>query len=247
MKKSRNIAALVLALLMCLSLAACGDGDSGGSKDDDISGGTPDTFEGMVKDSAYMASKGMYSGDWVDPDKRELEIESSDDGQELRFTIYASDEMITASGFIQTSPEYSADYFYNENDGIAYHCWFADDGTLNVYSLGEFIRDDSDDDVDERVKALAGVWYLDGDENSLNCLQIGLDGKWQLYEDVDGEPTLVDRGISIRYIDENAFSAISVLTDDLEWNAQAVRYDISLADDNTLYWGGEYDCYMRSD
>ncbi len=246
MNKCRNIAALVLALLMCLSLAACGDGDSGGN-DDDISGGTPDTFEGMVKDPAYMADKGMYSGDWVYPDHRELEIEPSDDGQELRFTIYSSDEFISASGFIQTSPEYNADYFYNECDGYAYHCWFADDGTLNVYELGEFVRDDSDDDVDENVKKLAGVWYLDGDENSMNYLQIGRDGKWQLYEDNDGEPALVDRGISIRYIDENAFSAVSVLTDDLEWNAIAVRYDISLADDNTLYWGDEYDCYMRPD
>ncbi len=248
MKKHTRALALALALLLCLSLAACSSGDTGGGNDDDgdISGGTPDSFEGMVKDPAYMASEGMYSGDWVDPGKRELEIELSDDGQELRFYVYASEDLITASGFIQTSPEYSADYFYNEYDGIAYHCWFSDDGTLNVYELGEFVRDDdSGDDVDDRVKALAGVWYLDGDESSSSCLQIGMDGKWQLYEDNDGEPSLVDRGISISYIDENAYSARSVLKDPLDPDQSPIIYDISLADDNTLYWGGEYDCYIR--
>lgn len=237
MKKSRNIAALVLALLMCLSLAAC---SSGGNNDDDISGGTPDTFEGMVKDSAYMASKGMYSGDWEDSSQRELEIELSDDGQELRFVLYDSSDSIEASGFIQTSPEYSADYFYNENDGIAYHCWFADDGTLNVYSLGEFTKEADDDDaIDDDVKELAGMWYLDGDENATSCLQIGMDGKWVLYEDNNGSTSLIDSG-SIKLIGDDAYSAVSEQFDD-------VAYDISLADDNTLYWGGEYDCYMRPD
>ncbi len=240
MNKCRNIAALLLAMLMCLSLAACSSGDNGGN-DDDISGGTPDTFEGMVKDSAYTASKGMYSGDWVDPDKRELEIEPSDDGQELRFTIYASDEIITASGFIQTSPEYSADYFYNEYDGFAYHCWFADDGSLNVYSLGVFTKEaDDDDDIDDDVKELAGMWYLDGDENAASCLQIGMDGKWALYEDSDGSTSLIDSG-SIQYIGDDAYSAVSDQFDN-------VAYDIAIAGDgNTLYWGGEYDCYMRHD
>ncbi len=238
MKKRRNFIALVLALLLCLSLAACGDGST---KDDDISGGTPDSFEGMVKDSAYMADKGMYSGDWEDSDHRELEIELSDDGQELRFTLYAGDEIITAGGFIQISPEYSADYFYNEFDGVAYHCWFADDGSLNVYSLGVFTKEaDDDDDIDDDVKELAGMWYLDGDENAASCLQIGMDGKWVLYEDSDGSTSLIDSG-SIQYIGDDAYSAVSEQFDD-------VAYDIAVAGDgNTLYWGGEYDCYMRHD
>ncbi len=236
MKKRRNFIALVLALLLCLSLAACGDGST---KDDDISGGTPDSFEGMVKDPAYMADKGMYSGDWEDSDHRELEIELSDDGQELRFTLYAGDEIITASGFIQISPEYSADYFYNEYDGIAYHCWFADDGTLNVYELGEFTKE-ADDDIDDDAKELAGMWYLDGDENAASCLQIGMDGKWVLYEDSDGSTSLIDSG-SIQYIGDDAYSAVSDQFDD-------AAYDIAVAGDgNTLYWGGEYDCYMRHD
>ncbi len=239
MKKLGNIAVLVLTLLMCLSLAACGDGVSG--NDDDISGGTPDAFEGMVKDSAYMADKGMYSGDWEDSDHRELEIELSNDGQELRFTIYAGDESITAGGFIQVSPEYSADYFYNEYDGIAYHCWFANDGSLNVYSLGVFTKEaDDDDDIDDDVKELAGMWYLDGDENAASCLQIGMDGKWVLYEDSDGSTSLIDSG-SIQHIGDDAYSAVSEQFDD-------VAYDIAVAGDgNTLYWGSEYDCYMRHD
>ena len=26
----------------------------------------------------------------------------------------------------------------------------------------------------------------------------------------------------------------------------AVTYDMQVVDDGTLYWGGEYDCYMRA-
>ncbi len=239
MKKHIKALALITALLLCLSLAACGSDNGGGNDDDgDISGGTPDSFEGMVKDSAYMAARGMYLGDWEDAARHELEIELSDDGQELRFTLYEGDDIITASGFIQTSPEYSADYFYNEYDGIAYHCWFADDGTLNVYELGEFTKEaDDGDDIDDDIKELAGMWYLDGDENAASCLQIGMDGKWVLYEDNNGSTSLIDSG-SIQFVGDDAYSAVSEQFDD-------VAYDIAVADDNTLYWGGEYDCYMR--
>ena len=57
MKLWRKYAALAAALVLCLTLAACG-GDDGGNGDggsDDNFYNVPESFEGLVKDSEQMA------------------------------------------------------------------------------------------------------------------------------------------------------------------------------------------------
>lgn len=234
MRSFKKYLALMLALVMCLFLAACGgdNGDSG--DDDDVTDGAPDSFEGMVKDDELLADYDMYCGVWVGDDGRELQVEEDEETQEVRFVLFGSDgEELDASGFIQLSQEYSADYFYNEHDGIAYHSWFDKDGTLHIYSFGTFTKNDSTPSI------AAGTWYLDGSESATSRLQIGEDGKWMLYEDADSNPSLIDSG-SIEALGDGAYSAVSEQFDD-------VAYDITLTDESTLYWGGENDCYMRLD
>ena len=136
MKNRKSYYSLLLALVLCLCLTACGgSGDTIDDGGEDYSGNevnTPDSFEGMVKDSELATNYAMYWGTWVDADNNsELIVAMADSGDEVRFDLY-QDGSIEASGFVQFSQEYSGDYFYNEFDGWAHHCWLADDGTLQI-------------------------------------------------------------------------------------------------------------------
>ena len=142
---------------MCLSLAACGGGG------EEIT--TPAWFEGMVSDSQNKVDINTYGGTWTG-DSGSMVVELSESGDEVRFALYDAAGEITASGFIQTEPQYSADYFYNEHDGIAHRCSVPGD-ILEVDGFGEFTKvsgDKQGDDVGgEDYSALAGEWYQDYD------------------------------------------------------------------------------------
>lgn len=147
MKNRKSYYSLLLALVLCLCLTACGGSgdtiDDGGEDygSDEVS--APDSFEGMVKDSELATNYAMYWGTWVDADNNsELIVAMADSGDEVRFDLY-QDGSIEASGFVQFSQEYSGDYFYNEFDGWAHHCWLADDGTLQIEGFGGFEKDTS--------------------------------------------------------------------------------------------------------
>ena len=58
--------------------------------------------------------------------------------------------------------------------------------------------------------------------------------------DGDGDPTMVDCGtIRVeRSGEETLYYAVSTRFAD-------VTYDFTLIDSNTMYWGGEYDCYQK--
>ena len=169
MKNRKSYYSLLLALVLCLCLTACGgSGDTIDDGGEDYSGNevnTPDSFEGMVKDSELATNYAMYWGTWVDADNNsELIVAMADSGDEVRFDLY-QDGSIEASGFVQFSQEYSGDYFYNEFDGWAHHCWLADDGTLQIEGFGGFEKDTSAGDMDASdtgdadadVSALAGM------------------------------------------------------------------------------------------
>lgn len=203
MKNRKSYYSLLLALALCLCLTACGgSGDTIDDGGEDYSGNevnTPDSFEGMVKDSELATNYAMYWGTWVDADNNsELIVAMADSGDEVRFDLY-QDGNIEASGFVQFSQEYSGDYFYNEFDGWAHHCWLADDGTLQI-------------------------------EGS---------GIWTLYErSAEGDWSEVDYG-TLRANGDNQYEAVSDAYED-------VSYDLYLADDNAMYWGGENDYYQRT-
>ena len=108
-------------------------------------------------------------------------------------------------------------------------------GTVDDGGFGGDVQTDGD------YTALAGDWYLDGDPGAESILVIAADGSWELYERPggDGDPAQVDGGAlrdgggdGLYYADSTEF--------------EGVAYDMQVVDDGTLYWGGEYDCYMRA-
>lgn len=232
--KNSKVLYLLLTLAMCLSLAACGGGG------DEIN--TPAWFEGMVSDSQNKADFSLYGGTWTG-DGGSLVVEMSESGDEVRFALYDANNEITASGFIQTEPQYSADYFYNEHDGVAHLCSVPGD-VLTVDGFGEFTKvsgDKQDDNVgDGDYSALAGEWYLDGEQDALSVIEIKADGSWSLLELMDGdsERTAVDWGKLQTADGEGAYSAVSD-------NFEDVAYDMTVVDGTTFYWGGENDNYQK--
>ena len=233
MKNSKALY-ILLALVMCLSLAACGGGE------DEIT--TPAWFEGMVSDSQNKADFNLYGGTWTG-DNGSMVIEMSESGDEVRFALYDANNEITASGFIQTEPQYNADYFYNEHDGVAHLCSAPGD-VLTVDGFGEFTKVSGDapgENVgDTDYSALAGEWYLDGEENALSVVEIRADGDWSLLELMDGdtERTAVDWGKLQPADGEGAYSAVSD-------NFEDVAYDMTVVDEGVMYWGGENDNYQK--
>lgn len=232
--KNSKVLYLLLAFVMCLSLAACGGGG------EEIT--TPAWFEGMVSDSQNKVDINAYGGTWTG-DSGSMVVELSESGDEVRFALYDAAGEITASGFIQTEPQYSADYFYNEHDGIAHRCSVPGD-TIEVDGFGEFTKVSGDrqgDDVGNGdYSALAGEWYQDGEEDALSVIEIKADGSWSLLELMDGdtERTAVDWGKLQTAEGEGAYSAVSD-------NFEDVAYDMTVIDGTTFYWGGENDNYQK--
>lgn len=232
--KNSKVLYLLLAFVMCLSLAACGGGG------EEIT--TPAWFEGMVSDSQNKVDINAYGGTWTG-DSGSMVVDLSESGDEVRFALYDAAGEITASGFIQTEPQYSADYFYNEHDGIAHRCSVPGD-TIEVDGFGEFTKvsgDKQGDDVgDGDYSALAGEWYQDGEQDALSVIEIKADGSWSLLELMDGdtERTAVDWGKLQTAEVEGAYSAVSD-------NFEDVAYDMTVIDGTTFYWGGENDNYQK--
>lgn len=232
--KNSKVLYLLLVFVMCLSLAACGGGG------EEIT--TPAWFEGMVSDSQNKVDINAYGGTWTG-DSGSMVVELSESGDEVRFALYDAAGEITASGFIQTEPQYSADYFYNEHDGIAHRCSVPGD-TIEVDGFGEFTKvsgDKQGDDVgDGDYSALAGEWYQDGEQDALSVIEIKADGSWSLLELMDGdtERTAVDWGKLQTAEGEGAYSAVSD-------NFEDVAYDMTVIDGTTFYWGGENDNYQK--
>ena len=249
MKHVNKYLSLALALVLCLSLAACGESneDYGDDGSDYNLYGVPDSFEGLVKDSEQMANLYIYGGAWTGEDGGTLIVANNDEGDEVRFALYDIDEELTASGFIQFVPEYDYDYFYNEHDGVAYRSWFDEVGALHVAEFGTFTQMTGDapgentGDID--FEMMAGIWYLDNDRSAERYIVIDSAGSWSLCQRTPGsaEAAEIDHGTFFFETDgPNIFCADSSVRE----MSLRVFYFAEDGEDGVIVWGEE-DTYYR--
>lgn len=235
MKRWKKYAALLLALIMCLSMAACGGDEEG----------APDTIKNLVTDTSIEYDYSALMGTWLGEDDSVLTMEHVEGiTNSERFLLHDADNSLTASGNIQYVEEYGYVYLYNEHDGIAHICWFNEDDTLYIDSFGTFTKVSGDvpgetvgDEVD--LSVLRGTWYLDGDTSASRCIEFDSSGTmWSIYErNADGLLDGVDGG-TLRVTGANRYEAAS------DWYDDEI-FDCYL-EDNMLYWGsgdGSYEVY----
>ena len=231
MKNQKKYAGLLMALIICLSMASCGG-------DVDVA---PDTIENLVTDTSVEYDYSALMGTWQNGDGSILTMEHVDGiTNSERFRLLDADNNLLASGNIQYVEEYGFVYLYNEHDGIAHISWLNEDNSLYVDSFGAFTKmsgdipgdsvGDGGEDVDFTM--FSGSWYLNGDIYSSSCIEFDATGTmWSLYErNADGFFDGINGG-TLRSAGNNLFEAVSDWFDD-------ETFDCYIAD-GMLYWGSE--------
>ena len=232
MKDRKHYLPLVLALVMCLSLAACGDRGAPGIIEDAPYDSAADPF-GYDEYFGTWEGTGSAAGDT-------LEISAASGG--MYFTLYSGDEL-AASGCAQNVPDYACIYFFNQHDGKAYQFASNGSGEMDLNTFGTFVMKMPAPRTSGEFEDIADVWYLDGEAAAESIIKIDANGEWTLYERPGGEgdPVMVDYGYLEREFGvEEQYYAHSRQFED-------VAYDMHMALDKTAFWwGGEGDAYLCS-
>lgn len=141
MKGWKKYTHLLLALVLCLILTACGGSNDSGGKVENDEDTPPATISNLATDTSVEYDYSALMGTWTGEDDSVLTMEHIEDiTNSERFRLFGSDNELLASGNIQYVEEYGYVYLYNEDDGIAHICWMNEDDTLYIDSFGTFTK-----------------------------------------------------------------------------------------------------------
>ena len=131
MKNLKKYMGLLLALILCLSMAACG-------------GNAPETLENIVLDDSIDYSiedtYDEYLGEWYQDIGR---LWVTENNGTYFYELYDTDNEVISSGQLQYVKEYRCMYAYSEQEGNAHKCRIGKGDTLYIDSFGTFGRDSS--------------------------------------------------------------------------------------------------------
>lgn len=137
MKSWKRYMSLLLALVLCLSLVACG-------------GGAPDKLKTIVIDDSVEYDYSAFSGIWLgekdtvlvfwEEDQENLDKAGVERRRRMYYTLSDANDEWIAAGLLQYSEEYGYVYAHNDFDGHAYKCQFDEDNTLNISFFGTFAK-----------------------------------------------------------------------------------------------------------
>ena len=157
----KKLVSLLLALALCLSLAACGGGDPSSA---------PATLDDLVLDNTVAYDYSIFMGTWLGEDSSTLGVGVFDEDGLVHFELTDNEGFLTAGGELQFVEEYGCVYAHNEYDGIAYLCRFGQDATLYIDTLGTFSKVSGDAPWDVVVEdpqptadmtGFTGCWKVD--------------------------------------------------------------------------------------
>lgn len=244
----KKLFALLSALALCLSLAACGgeDDDPG-----DVVGGDW-RVTGIVRDGGTITRDGEDTDVLVCVHADSADFYLDDEVQTLydsvRYPITLQGdpwEAFQGIDFADRNGDGNSDVaLLLEADGeqvLMVWFWDADTESYVFQPEESQVADFADEGTDHL--GFEGTWYLDGDETEDSVIIIGVVGDWVLYDQQGDTRTAIDSGL-LRVVDEaqGHYAADSEQFDD-------VSYLIATAGENGMYWGvtGDYDYYERLD
>lgn len=245
----KKLFALILALVLCLSLAACG-GDQNEDPNDVV--GDDWRVSGIVRDYGSITRNGEDTEVLVCINNDSADFYLDDETQTLYDYV---DYPITLQGDPWEEFQ-SIDFADRDGDGngdvamlfeldgqqvLMVWFWDADTESYVFQPEESQVADFTDEGTDHL--GFEGTWYLDGDETEDRVIIIGVVGDWVLYDQQGDTRTAIDRGL-LRVVDE----AQGHFAADSEQFAD-VSYLIATAGENGMYWGvtGDYDYYERLD
>lgn len=246
----KKLFALMLALVLCLSLAACG-GDQNEDPNDVV--GDDWRVSGIVRDYGSITRNGEDTDVLVCINNDSADFYLDDETQTLYDYV---DYPITLQGdpWEEFQSIDFADRNGDDNGDVAMlfeldgqqvlMVWFWDaDTETYVFQPEESQVSDFADGESVSHLGFEGTWYLDGDEMEESVIIIGVVGDWVLYDQQGDTRTAIDSGL-LRVVDE----AQGHFAADSEQFAD-VSYLIATAGENGMYWGvtGDYDYYERLD
>lgn len=196
MKKWKRYGSLLLALLMCLSMTACGDGKKDGSGD--VIPAAPDVLEDLGPDDSAEYDYSAYLGTWEDGQGNVLTVEKRDDGQ-VYYQLLDVNGDPNARGALQYVKAYDSVYVHNEFDGAAYLFRFDADELVFEY-FGTYTKAGGGtapvvvDDADVLPVKVEGRWRC-STVDPYQYIEFDAEGNWKLYFD---ECNVADSGY-LRY------------------------------------------------
>lgn len=234
-------AVLLPALLLCLSLAACG-GDDGDYYDNETNNGggdtvvetggdivTDDTTADTVADDSPAFDTGILPGTWVGTDGTMLTVEAYS-GEGAAFVLLDRYGNWYTDGVIRYEKEDNCLYAIDNVGGDATECWMDENGRLVIPGFSTYSRvtGDASDYI-----VICGTWYPDGDTSASRCIEFDASGTmWSIYER-NADSGLWDGvdGGTLNEISVNRYEAVSNWYD-------GETFDCYLENGN-LYWGSE--------
>ncbi len=238
MKKRKKHLSLILALLLCLSLTACGGEPNDAADDDWRENGsvraTGDITRSGVGDITVLAVLFEDRANFYFDDSTPVICEQVLYPVELRFD---PDEAFQSIDFADRNGDGNSDVaLLLEADGEqVLMVWFWDAESETYVFQPEESQIDSLINDEPVPEGLEGVWYPDGDEEAESVIAFDADDNWTLYDNTDGAMEEIDRGFT-RAADEE--SGIYVAESEV-FDGASYYITRSSEDENELYWSGD--------